>query len=383
MKKLILTLLLFFSSIISFWYCGYLWTPDYTYSQVPSQDFWGLTNQAYWDDSFLCIETCSLQGSVWGINFMDNTRKPIFYLVNFNFDSTQSCNNSSVSNICFYVESTVLGFYYSVNNGNQYINMYQYVIGGGSTPSCVGSVFDISFIDTYNQTTNTYTYNLSDNSYNNVDISYNSRYDWFQTIYWGFAISPLQNTLECSTRLSNCQNSLNYYTWEFVSCSSSLSSCQDDLENYQYYYQTCSWERLDYINDLLECQDDLTTLSWSYNSCLWELNTCMSWNPWTWDIQWSALFINNIQHIWKPIINITIPQEINWDYTTTWDLFDLSVVWYNVDYDKIEWVINTQSTIPTKDDFNKIVSEVIPLFVPWLIIILFIYFVFRFIKKIF
>lgn len=104
----------------------------------------------------------------------------------------------------------------------------------------------------------------------------------------------------------------------------------------------------------------------------------------SWDSQWSAIYINWVQHVWAWIIDITIPEEISWDYNndTENDTFNLFVSWYNVDTAYIEWIINTQKTLPNEQDFNNIITWLIPLLVPWFVIILFLYFVFRFIKKI-
>ena len=43
----------------------------------------------------------------------------------------------------------------------------------------------------------------------------------------------------------------------------------------------------------------------------------------------------------------------------------------------------TQKEIPNEIDFNNTVSVLLPLFVPGLVLILFIYFIFRLLKKIF
>lgn len=103
----------------------------------------------------------------------------------------------------------------------------------------------------------------------------------------------------------------------------------------------------------------------------------------TWDISWSSLYINEIQHLSSENINITIPEEISWDYTGDEENFELVINGYNVDSEYIEWIINTQKEIPNEIDFNNTVSVLLPLFVPGLVLILFIYFVFRLLKKIF
>lgn len=99
---------------------------------------------------------------------------------------------------------------------------------------------------------------------------------------------------------------------------------------------------------------------------------------------WSAVYVNEIQHIWWPTINITIPEEYAWDYNY-WNDSGLNIVisGFNVDYEYMDNVINTQKTLPNDIDFNNIVSSIVPLFVPWIVIIFFLYFVFKFIKKIF
>ena len=102
---------------------------------------------------------------------------------------------------------------------------------------------------------------------------------------------------------------------------------------------------------------------------------CTSW--------FSTLYINNIEHQSAPLIDITIPEEFEWNYTWTNELFELDVVWYNTDPDYIAWIITTQKTTPNNQDFNNIITWLIPLLIPWLVVILFIYFVFRFVKKIF
>lgn len=109
---------------------------------------------------------------------------------------------------------------------------------------------------------------------------------------------------------------------------------------------------------------------------------CSSGLDSTWT-QWSSLYINEIQHLSSENIIITIPEEFSWDYTGDEQNFVLTVSWYNVDSDYIAWIIENQTTVPNSADFNNLVSWILPLFVPWLVIILFLYFAFKFIKKIF
>lgn len=136
-------------------------------------------------------------------------------------------------------------------------------------------------------------------------------------------------------------------------------------------WEILSWYILESEIDNQYCEDH------------WYCPLINSWDIiWSWD-NWSALFINEIQHPSAPLINITIPEEFDWTYTWDEEEYDVVVNWYNVDTEYIDWIIRNQTTLPDKTDFNKAISELVPLLVPWLVIILFLYFVFRSIKKIF
>ena len=116
-----------------------------------------------------------------------------------------------------------------------------------------------------------------------------------------------------------------------------------------------------------------------------DLNYCVSNDlcPVSTWLNESELIINDIVHESAPLININIPEEISWDYTWNENSFDLFISGYNVDTEYISDIILTQKTPANRVDLNNIIQVLLPLFVPWLIIILFIYFVFKFIKKIF
>lgn len=325
MKKILLGLLW----IITLWFINFS-NASYT-AVINNQSIldWANINVSdiynqYWD-WILCVS------SVWEwlLVIYFNEYWDVFNSINLNIPNSKSCVFSDGSFPMF-----------SIYNWNWYYSYY--VAWQSSSPSCEIHIW------------------FSDIENNNSIVYLNDIYtpDWIARNYEFFYNSDY-NTIDISNEYKNWEILIN--SWVSLGC------------------WTCE-------TDLLNCGSQLNTLSWNYNSCLSELNSCMSnsWTncSWTWT-NWSALFINNIQHLWKPIINITIPEEINWDYNSTWDLFDLNVVWYNVDYDKINWIINLQNTKPTEEDFNKIVSEVVPLLVPWLFIIAFIYFVFRFIRKLF
>lgn len=156
---------------------------------------------------------------------------------------------------------------------------------------------------------------------------------------------------------------------------------------------TAYWFNL-WIEECEECQtceDQYTSQECQQEYSLMPISSCNSeycWLNWlcpeyTWSTM-SELYINWINHLWAPIINLTFPLEQSWDYNYTWDVMNINLSWENnVDYEYMDNIIRTQHSTPNNTDFNNTISWLIPLFIPWLVIILFIIFVFRFLKKIF
>lgn len=131
-----------------------------------------------------------------------------------------------------------------------------------------------------------------------------------------------------------------------------------------------------------QCQSEynLIPVSSIDNSYCENNNLCPLYTGWsceTWDNEnWSALYINDIQHNSASVIDITIPEEISRDYINENGLFDLDIQWYNVDSEYIEWVINNQNYIPTSEDLSNVFSNLglfWSLLVVWLFIILLFY----------
>ena len=141
-----------------------------------------------------------------------------------------------------------------------------------------------------------------------------------------------------------------------------------------------------------ECQQnyDLIPIS-SVDSNYCEINNlCPSWwweciisGSWFSDIY---IYSNNryFPLTWTNSVFINLPQYLtyNYDYSNWWDDLDIDI-WYSVDDSYLSSVKDLQLTTPNQVDLNNIVSWLLPLFVPWLVVILFLYFVFRFLKKIF
>ena len=155
----------------------------------------------------------------------------------------------------------------------------------------------------------------------------------------------------------------------------------EDIESWDL--SDFSWE----VSQVLECSevDTWELLSWYILQSDVDINYCVENDlcPVSTWLSWSELVINDIVHESAPLITINIPEEFNWNYTIDENEFVLSISWYNVDTEYIEWIITSQNVKPNASTLNKIITELIPLFVPWLVIILFIWFVFKLIKKIF
>lgn len=185
--------------------------------------------------------------------------------------------------------------------------------------------------------------------------------NWYNNAYWVYCF--INSWVYQSTYRSSCT----YYLYDLSSfdLSSSCPECQEcpEFNTWEVY---SGWIK----------ETDIDAL-WSKCLDMWFTEWNSSW--------YSTLYINDIWHQSAPFINITIPEEFDWDYNYTWNdtQFDLVISWYNVDYEYIDWIIRTQKFTPDEEDFNSIITQIIPLLIPWLVIILFIWFIFRFIKKLF
>ena len=169
--------------------------------------------------------------------------------------------------------------------------------------------------------------------------------------------------------------------WQYRVVNAKLWSCYMNSWKYtDYWFCSCPTCEEQYTSE--ECQQEYSLMPIS--SC----NSEYCWLNWlcpeyTWSTI-SELYINWINHLWAPIINLVFPLEQAWDYSYTWDIMNINLSWENnVDYEYMDNIIRTQNSKPNTTDLNNIVSVLLPKFVPWLVIILFILFVFRFIKKIF
>lgn len=204
--------------------------------------------------------------------------------------------------------------------------------------------------------------------------------NWWTTapsnLYWLYAdqynnrVCLYWNKAYFNAKLNENSNTVNYEVYKLtdllndnIPCEENNTSC--DYSEYEQTISTLSW-------NLATCEWLYNSCDINYNSCTEELNLCMSWAvSWSWT-QRSALFINNIQHIWAWIINLTIPEEINRNYEYVNEELDIDIVWYNVDEEYITNIIQKEKLTPTKEDFAYLIENLgwyIPLLcVAWLVI---------------
>lgn len=214
-----------------------------------------------------------------------------------------------------------------------------------------------------------------------------------------YSISVSSNSVVCLLNtLNSAVVSLSWATISpyIVGCYFNSWSTSLDLLIHCYSISNAVWSFRSFVFEnvystmtSLDCQSEynLIPISSVDQSYCENNNLCPSWwwscncpSGWV-----SNLFINDIFHPWAFNVVINIPEEIDRDYayTSSWQNFNLDVVWYNVDYTKVQDQIDIQSFKPSDEDLSIIVSQVLPLFIPWLVIILFLYFIFKFIRKIF
>lgn len=146
-----------------------------------------------------------------------------------------------------------------------------------------------------------------------------------------------------------------------------------DLIFFNWYYSTdCNCQVCE------ECQE-CPTIDSQY--CV-ENNLCPS--EWWEDGETSrsALYINDIQHPWSALINITIPEELQRNYTGDEEEMNIDVEWYWYDQEKMQQLVNTQYYTPTPEDMSSLVGKIAD-FLPLLAIMLLIVRSWYLIKKVF
>lgn len=199
--------------------------------------------------------------------------------------------------------------------------------------------------------------------------------------------------LACITNNNNASTTVNF------ACTNT------DWNSYMYYSSTYNIADICPAKTSLECQteynlipissvdenyctsNNLCPAQYTESQCksvygLIDESECTWWSWWwSWWLL-TELYINNILHVWAPTILMNIPEEIDWDYAYTqwWNIMNIDVFGYNVDYEKMQSVIDTQSYIPTEDDFNNIIAILTP-YTKIIVFFVFLFIVWAWIKK--
>ena len=96
----------------------------------------------------------------------------------------------------------------------------------------------------------------------------------------------------------------------------------------------------------------------------------------------SNLFINNVSYPWSANIFVNVPQEFDFNYSLTWSDSAIDIE-YKTDPDYVQSIIDINSYRPTSSDFTDTFVSGLALVMPYIVILLFIVFVRKLIKKIF
>lgn len=181
-----------------------------------------------------------------------------------------------------------------------------------------------------------------------------------------FSISCTNTTSSTTTvQYTHSPSFSSYVWWSCPEC----PTCEDPYTS----------EQCQYLYDLIPVEDI------DINYCVWNWlcpNECWSGDNFSWDLQFSNIFINNILHPWRENIFIDIPDYIYWDYSVnTWD-FNLYVwSWYDQDY--IDWVLSINTYKPSSEDFTQVFVSWLTLIFPYIFVVLFIIFVWKLLKRVF
>lgn len=280
------------------------------------------------------------------------------------------------------------------NSQTNYLSINCQDMGGGS------------FYCNWNQTI----YDYYSNNYQTSNMCYLIGFEWYASSFNQVDIrlgdylhitnpndlSLLENYVVCNPRNLDFQINLNY-VWDLKFYFKQVYSSDYLWFSYIYTCPSCDCPTCPECQECQECPSCPSVNTWEILSgyileseitpwyCevqFWLISPSDCPSSWTWDIMWSSFWVNNRQVLWWRNIFLYLPDFLNWDYTYIDEDLEINVEneW---NYEYMQGVIDNQTTLPNKTDLNNIITGIIPLFVPWLIIILFIYFIFRFIKKVF
>lgn len=215
---------------------------------------------------------------------------------------------------------------------------------------------------------------LSNNFWNmSLRVYYSDRANWSTRYQKDLGVATFDTTVPCSQTVeSYCVQILQIvaYWCYWNSCTiNSVYTPNSTCPECETCPEINTWEILSWY--ILESEIDQSYCIWNW-FCP-EINT---------GDYLSQLFINNVMHQSASVINIDISDWVYWDYTWNDQVFYMSVwTWFDDDY--IEWIINVNSYRPTSEDFTQSFVGGLTLIIPYIVIVLFIVFIWKFIKRVF
>lgn len=204
---------------------------------------------------------------------------------------------------------------------------------------------------------------------------------WTSTLLWSTPILDLlTNQWNIKVQLSWYNNWYLTYTadnFNWIKISSNYWPCQ-----------SC-WTCEDQYTSL-ECQTEYNLIpieNVTENYCTSNFNLIspsdcpVSW--WTWDINWSSVWINNQQVVWSPNIFLNIYDKLDWSQTYVNQDMYIDVNGPEGDEEYINWIIGINTYRPTSEDFTTVFVSGLTLLFPYIVITLFVLFIRKLIRKIF
>jgi len=207
-----------------------------------------------------------------------------------------------------------------------------------------------------------------------------SDYPWqfifnLRSVQWNVDISPAWKWITCVNldrdswgTFYDWENTYTFQNWNTY-CTDS-STVKINTNWYYAYYWYFFWDSFmkqfypDYTSQQCQSEYNLIPINEVDSAYCESNNLCSSsWSPTDCPNVWvSNVFINDLFHPWAFNIVMNIPEEIDWDYayTNSWENMNIDVFGYNVDYEKIQSVVDLQNYKPTDEDFTEIIWILAP-----------------------
>ena len=334
--------------------------------------FW-LTSFSYWVDSY----TCSYK---WIVNEVSNYywSSTTYYFSNCNdlggyYDCNVFADLSTLAWNCYQIWWFDLNYFQSVNltldygaNHINFSNYYNNLDQLNGYMVCSPSRFYFQGrVETYFPNWS-YTITIFPESYlTNYSYTYNC---------------PTCNTSSLENQLSSCQTTLSGCMSDLYNTENDLADAFDEIDYLSWELASCqNSSSCDYSWYILE--SEITTWYCETRFNMIEPSDCPN-SSWSWEIMWSSFRVNNFQVMWWRNIYLYIPEWLDWSYTYVDENLQVEVE-NEGDEEYIQSVIDINSYRPTSEDFTSVFVSGLTLIMPYIVIVLFIIFIRKFIKKIF